>query len=136
MMIKSVHIKNFRSILDETLHCENLTALVGTNGAGKSALLRSIDLFYNPVARIEADDFYNGETGQDVVITVTFTGLNQEAKDLFGSYIQGGNLTVERVFTWEGGKVSWKYHGATLQNPIFQPVRDGLVINARGKTAK
>jgi predicted ATP-dependent endonuclease of OLD family len=136
MIIKSVHIENFRSILDETLHCENLTALVGANGAGKSALLRSIDLFYNPTPRIDVDDFYNGETGQEIVITVTFTGLNQEAKDLFGSYIQGKNLTVERVLTWEGGKVSWKYHGATLQNPIFQPVRDGLAVKDRGKTAK
>ncbi len=136
MIIKSVHIKNFRSILDETLHCENLTALVGANGAGKSALLRSIDLFYNPTPRIDVDDFYNGETGQGIVITVTFTALNQEAKDLFGSYIQGGNLTVERVFTSEGGKVSWKYHGATLQNPIFQPIRDGVAVKDRGKTAK
>jgi putative ATP-dependent endonuclease of OLD family len=136
MIIKSVHIKNFRSILDETLHCEPLIALVGANGAGKSSLLRSIDLFYNPVPRIDVDDFYNGETGQEIVIIVTFTGLNQEAKDLFGSYIQGENLTVERLFTWEDGKVSWKYHGASLQNPIFQPIRDGLAVKDRGKTAK
>jgi putative ATP-dependent endonuclease of the OLD family len=136
MIIKSIHVKNFRSILDETLHCENLTALVGANGAGKSALLRSIDLLYNPVPRIDADDFYNRETGQEIVITVTFTGLNQEAKDLFGSYIQGENLTVERVLTWEGGKASWKYHGATLQNPIFQPIREGLAVKDRGKMAK
>jgi predicted ATP-dependent endonuclease of OLD family len=136
MIIKSIYVKNFRSILDETLKCEDLIALVGANGAGKSALLRAIDLFYNPVPRIDADDFYNGESDQELVITVTFTGLNEEAKRLFSSYIQGNDLTVERVFTWEGGKASWKYHGATLQNPLFQPIRDGLGIKDRGRTAK
>lgn len=136
MIIKSIHLKNFRSILDETLDCEDLTVLVGANGAGKSALLKGIDLFYNPSPKLDADDFYNGETGKELVITVTFTGLNGEAKALFESYMQGEDLTVERVFTWDNEKVSWKYHGASLQNRAFQPVRDGLEIKDRGKTAK
>ena len=136
MIIKSVHEKNFRSVLDETLHCEDLTALVGPNGAGKSTLLKGLALFYDPSPKLDADDFYNGETGKELVITVTFTGLNGEAKALFENYMQGEDLTVERVFTWENGKVSWKYHGASLQNGAFQPIRDGLEIKDRGKTAK
>lgn len=136
MIIKSVHEKNFRSVLDETLHCEDLTALVGPNGAGKSTLLKGFALFYDPSPKLDADDFYNGETGKELVITVTFTGLNAEAKALFENYMQGEDLTVERVFTWENGKVSWQYHGASLRNGAFQPIRDGLEIKDRGKTAK
>jgi len=32
MIIREVHVKNFRSILDELLPCNCLTALVGRNG--------------------------------------------------------------------------------------------------------
>ena len=47
MIIESIHIKNYRSILDEKINCEELTALVGANGTGKSSFLRAIGLFYN-----------------------------------------------------------------------------------------
>ena len=39
MLIQNVHVKNFRSILDESLPCDSLTALVGRNGSGKSSFL-------------------------------------------------------------------------------------------------
>lgn len=31
MIIREIHVKNFRSILDESLLCDCLTALVGRN---------------------------------------------------------------------------------------------------------
>lgn len=40
MIIKSVRVSNFRALLEETLNCESLTALVGPNGSGKSSFLR------------------------------------------------------------------------------------------------
>ena len=55
MIIESINIKNFRSILDEVLYCENLTVLVGTNGAGKSSFLHGLDLFYNASPKIEPE---------------------------------------------------------------------------------
>ena len=136
MIIESVHVKNYRSILDENLVCDSLTALVGANGTGKSTLLRAIDLFYNSSPRLDAEDFYNGETSIEISVAITFKDLSQDAKNLFSIYLQGDKLTVERVFQWDGSKVSWKYHGATLQCPDFQPIRDGLEVKDRGKTAK
>lgn len=41
MIVKAIHVKNFRSILDEWIGCENLTVLVGRNSAGKSSFLRA-----------------------------------------------------------------------------------------------
>ena len=136
MIIESVRVKGFRSILDETLHCDNLTALVGANGTGKSSLLKAIDLFYNPSPRIDIEDFYNGDTSSEVVVSITFTGLSQDAKNLFDVYLQGNKLTVERVFQWDGSKTAWKYHGATLQCQDFVPIREGLLVKDRGKTAR
>ena len=136
MIIESAHVKNYRSILDENLVCDSLTALVGANGTGKSALVRAIDLFYNSSPRLDAEDFYNGETSIEIRVAITFKDLCQDAKNLFSIYLQGDKLTVERVFQWDGSKVAWKYHGATLQCPDFQPIRDGLEVKDRGKTAK
>jgi putative ATP-dependent endonuclease of the OLD family len=45
--IKLVRIRNFRSILDADIECDSLTALVGRNGAGKSSILKTIELFYS-----------------------------------------------------------------------------------------
>jgi predicted ATPase len=36
MIVKMLHVKNFRSIIDECIDCDNLTVLVGRNGTGKS----------------------------------------------------------------------------------------------------
>ena len=136
MIIESVHIQNFRAILDETLCCENLTALVGPNGSGKSSFLQGLNLFYDHSPKIDAEDFYNGDVTQEIIIAVTFRDLSPEARELFSSYIQGERLTVERVFIWDNGKVIWKYHGATPQYTGFQIIRDALDIKDRGKTAK
>lgn len=136
MLIESVRVQNFRSVLDETLPCEALTALVGPNGAGKSTFLRALELFYSPSVRVDSEDFYNSDTSAEIAIGVTFANLNKEATDFFESYLQGSKLTVERVFKWDGGKVTATYHGASLQNPEFQGIRDGLAVKDRGKTAK
>jgi len=43
-VLKSVHIKNFRSCKDVTLEgLGHLSALVGRNGAGKTTILRAIE---------------------------------------------------------------------------------------------
>ena len=45
--IQRVRIKNFRSIRDVELQCNFFTILVGQNDAGKSNILRALDLFFN-----------------------------------------------------------------------------------------
>lgn len=136
MILESIRVRNFRSILDETLYFESLTALVGSNGSGKSSFLRGLQLFYESSPRIEIDDFYNRDTTAEIIITVTFRDLSPEAKTQFSSYMQGDKLTVERVFVWDNGKVTWKYYGSTLQNPAFQEIRDALAIRDRGKSVR
>src|ERR1039458_3765085 len=136
MIIESVRVKNFRSILDEHLACDELTALVGPNGCGKSSFLRALELFYTSSPRIDVEDFYNCNTAVEIAIGITFTSLSKEAAELFSSYMQGETLTVERVLTLNAGRVAASYHGASLQNLEFQPIRDGLSVRDRGKIAR
>ena len=128
MFIRQVRVKNFRSIMDETLPCDSLTALVGRNGSGKSSFLSALELFYEPSAKVTVEDFYAGDTTAEIEIAVTFSGLDQDAKNLFSAYVDNDLLTVVRVFSEMQGKKSGAYFGTRLQNPDFLCVR-----NAGGK---
>lgn len=46
-MIKRIYIKNFRSLEAANIDCQGITSFVGQNDAGKSNLLRALNLFFN-----------------------------------------------------------------------------------------
>jgi len=123
MIIKSVRVQNFRCIYDETLPCEPLTALIGANGSGKSSFLRALDMFYTSNAKYTEDDFYDRDTSQDIIVTVGFTDLTEDEKKLFQKYVEGEELTVEKVMQWPPIKANQKYYGTSLQNPEFNSFR-------------
>jgi len=123
MILKSIEVQNFRSILHETLDCEQLTALVGANGCGKSSFLHSLDLFYAGNPRVEADDFYNRDVTRDIQITLTYSGLDAEERRFFTSYVDSGELSVTRTLSIEDPKRSGRLFGSTLQIPEFVPIR-------------
>lgn len=129
MIVKSVHVRNFRSIADERIDLDDLIVLVGRNGTGKSSFLMALELFYDPkTTTVAIDDFYDEETGADIEIAVTFGNLDTEESKLFGPYLDGDDLTVARVFSASDRK-SGTYHGMRLQNPDFAEAR-----SAGGKT--
>lgn len=124
MQIKHVHVKNFRSILDESLPCDSLTALVGRNGSGKSSFLRALEYFYSPSARVTLEDFYAQDVSKDIEIAVTYADLNTEESDLFSAYLDNDGLTVVRVFSDPQAGSSGIYHGTRLRNPDFVEIRN------------
>lgn len=123
MIVKSVHVQNFRSIRDETLPCELLTVLVGPNGSGKSSFLRALETFYDVATKYTEEDFHGGETSDPISITVTFTDLTEDEQRFFQKYIEAGELAVKKTMTWPPGKGSQSYHGMSLQNPEFDHFR-------------
>ncbi len=133
MLIQDIQVKNFRSILNESLPFDSLTALVGRNGSGKSSFLSALALFYNPTGRVTPEDFFAEDVSQDIEIAVTYSNLNAEAKVLFSSYIDNQCLSIVRVFTDPQSGSSGTYHGIRLQNPDFVDVRniDGAMPKRR-----
>jgi len=123
MIIKSVHVKNFRCIKYETLECEDLTVLVGPNGCGKSSFLRAIELFYILQPKVSEEDFYNRDVDQPIVISITFDNLTPQEAELYEVYLDGTTLTVEKEIYSPGGKGNERYFGSKMQNPDFQEVR-------------
>jgi len=124
LIIKSLHVQNFHSLLDVILDCKDLTVLVGRNGTGKSSFLRALEIFHDPSATVSVEDFYGDDSSKEILISVTFTNLTPAEKTLFEPYLDGDQLTVGRVFVLSGGKKSGTYHGMRLQNPEFNQVRE------------
>ena len=123
MIVKAIRLRNFRSVLHQHIDCDNLTVLVGRNGAGKSSFLRAFELFYDSKATVVPEDYYAEDTSSEIEIAMTFTDLSADERGLFEPYLDGDDLTVARVFSLSAKK-SGTYHGSRLQNPEFAAVRD------------
>lgn len=124
MILKSVTVKNFRSVKDETLECSDLLALVGANGSGKSALLKAINLFYSESVDVDPEDFYNEDATVPIEVSITFSNLSSDEKTRFAKYLRSDLLTVVRVLTLtDQDGLSAKYHGSTLQLKEFSEIR-------------
>lgn len=124
MKIESVRVRNFRSLEDVTLECNDRTVLIGPNGAGKSSLLRALQMFYEPTASYTKDDFYNRETDRQICVRVTFTDLSTKARERFSAYLAGDSLSVEKVMEHPDRKANQRYYGSRLTNPEFDAFRN------------
>jgi len=119
MQLKSLHLKRFRCILDQTISFDSLTAIVGPNGAGKSTALRAIREFYSTTRSTTVEDFYHRDQSEPIEIAITFGGLSEAELQLFSSYLREDTLTVTKVISASGER----YHGMSRQNPDFIPIR-------------
>jgi energy-coupling factor transporter ATP-binding protein EcfA2 len=125
MRIAKLHVANYRSILDETLDCEQLTILIGRNGAGKSAFLQALRLFMDTSASPSGEDFYDHDATRVIQIEVTFSDLDAEEQAEFRSYLDNGVLVVQRRFP------SGDYYGRVTGCEELEPIRDRLRRKAK-----
>jgi len=123
MIIKSIEVKNFRSIREARLDCDNLTAIVGRNGAGKSSFLYAIDAFYDIAAQITEEDFFDRDMDSPIEIRVTYGDLRDDEKEEFQPYIRDNRLIVTKRISSENGRTTQHYYAAALQIPQFAEIR-------------
>lgn len=128
MIVKEARIKNFRALRDVPIKFESQTVLVGSNGVGKSSVLRAIELFYSPSASSVRDfDFFDRDS--DIEISLTFAEFTDSERELFENRISGGEMHVTRIFQPGGDKRNGRYFGVTKCYPRFQEIRrlEGMV---------
>lgn len=123
MIIKRVEVKNFRSIREASLECDDITAIVGRNGAGKSSFLHSIEAFYDIAAPITEEDFFDRDIGSPIEIRIYYCSLRKDEKEEFSPYIRDDNLIVTKRISFEDGKVLQRYYAAALQISRFAKIR-------------
>ena len=127
MKIKSVRIKNFRSIDEQLIMLDAYGCLVGPNGSGKSTLLNALNVFFGesssatPVDALSAEDFHLKRTDQPVEITLTFHDLSPRAQEELQDYYRNGELIVSATATFdeEKGKAVVQQWGSRMAFPAF-----------------
>ncbi|USN94856.1 MAG: AAA family ATPase [Candidatus Nomurabacteria bacterium] len=102
MKITRVSIKNFKSFKTERIDFDNLMAFIGENNAGKSNVLKSLDLFFSSTQKLPVD--YFNDTKQPIVIQIWFNDLNDDAKKTFSKYLLDDEQTVilKKEYYFEG----------------------------------
>lgn len=124
-------VKNFGPLKFVTLPCGPLTILVGANGVGKSTLLRAINLFYNTNISVDERDYYNEEIENDIIINIKFTDLSVNEMKVLKIYIKGDEMSVEKVISYNEGRIQQRYHGSRFINPVFSAFRKARGVDMR-----
>jgi len=128
MKIVNIRVLNFRCLNDVDIPCENLTALVGRNGTGKSTILKAIDIFFNVSYPITIEDYCNRKIDDPIEIILTFEDFTTHEKELFRNYIFNDKLIVSKKINWKEGKVSQEYYAKSMHIPDF-----ASIIEVEGK---
>lgn len=141
MRIASVRIQNLRSFADATIPLNDYSCLVGPNGSGKSTALTALNVFFREsdntatdLNQLDPEDFHRKNTGEPVRITITFTDLDEEAREDFADYFRQGQLIVSAVATFDeaSGKAEVKQYGQRLGmadfKEFFSAVGDGKKV--------
>lgn len=130
MIVKSVRIKNFRSIKDETIEFDNYTCFVGPNGSGKSNVLYALNVFFgeSDISGLDPrflgeEDFHARDTNNPIEIIVKFDVLTEGAKEDFKHYVRHDQLVVsaEAHFDKTTDRAEVKQFGYRLAIKDFAP---------------
>lgn len=121
MQLERARIKNFRSLRDVEVEFGAHTALIGGNGAGKSSILKAIEMFYSTSKTCGADDFFGREQTQPIEIELTFHQLSEQEAAAFEDRVRDGKLVVTRIF--DQSSSSGRYHGVVPQVADFLAIR-------------
>ena len=127
MIIERIEVENFRSLKEVNVGCEELTVLLGRNGAGKSSLLYALEVFYNVAHQSSQYDYFDKDTNLEIKIRVTFGKLKQDEVEEFKSQLTDNNLIVTKIINSGGAR----YYGASKQIPDFSELRK---LSAREKS--
>lgn len=123
LLIEKLEIKNFRSIKDSVLDCNNLTVLVGRNGSGKSCFLAAINIFYDLSAKVTEEDFFNRDREHPIEIKITFRDLLPSERTDFQAYLKNDKLIVTKRIALENETITQRYYSEFLQIPQFAQIR-------------
>jgi len=99
MKIKSLIIKNFRSIVDCHFDFNDLFVLVGENNNGKSNIIDAIEMLLSKNKVNNVFDFYNKEN--PIIIEINFCDLTQFEKDKISEYLDGDKFILRKEFLYK-----------------------------------
>ena len=120
IIIKKIHIKNFRSIVDEVIELKDFNCFVGKNDSGKSNVLKALNLFFNDKTDFNTPFNFESDYSQ-------FAKRRQkQAKEIAISL----EIVVPSSFIERGVKIwkkTWRMDGLHSNNieTLFKPASRG-----------
>jgi hypothetical protein len=120
MRVESVHILNFRSLRDVELSLDDVTILVGANGAGKSSVLHALAWFFAGGA-LTPEDVSGHRADEQISVTVKFAGLDEDDRVTLGAFVSGDHATFWRAWSTATGE---QLTGEALAYAGFASIRD------------
>lgn len=113
MRIKSIGIKNFRSIRELEMDIGDYSSIIGQNGAGKSNVLRALNCFFGneKLNTFDASNWFNKQTETPIEIKITFAELTDKEQKEFKHYLRSCELTISLDITFQGAAI---YYGFRL----------------------
>lgn len=103
MKLRKVEIHKFRSIDNIEVEIDSLAMLIGENNAGKSNILRAIELFYqDSVKGINEEYFYFKNRNEPISIVLTFDRLTEydEKQKYLKHWIFDRAIRVKKVIEY------------------------------------
>ncbi len=101
--LSTVEVRNYKSISHIVANIDDLTAIVGKNNYGKSALLDAIQCFYGDKT-INDDDFHMGKE-ENIEISLHFSSIVNEDIERYFNYKSMYNKTMLKIMENEGNQV-------------------------------
>ncbi|MFX0066295.1 MAG: AAA family ATPase, partial [Candidatus Hermodarchaeota archaeon] len=97
MKLRSVKIRNFRSIEDTgEIECRNLMVFIGRNNAGKSNILKALNILFNEAKPSSNDVPFFVNDNDSIEITVKFDTIRRDVERAFN--IHDDTLTYSKIF--------------------------------------
>ena len=130
MRIARIHIEHFRSIKQLDVELGSYCVLIGENNAGKSNILRALNLVLGetwPTERSFSDeDFHEQDTSKDIVIQVYFDEVIPQSPKGYSVEVGGFQLCCKAYKRRQGSKPAGSLHTSYIcitkdGKPIKEP---------------
>src|SRR5699024_12606108 len=94
ILLKSIRVHGFRGLDNVELDFEPTTVLVGTNNAGKTTLLKALQLALSTSLSVSEDDFFFSDnvTRKKIVIDLLFISIDEHGEQI--SEVEDEGMTV------------------------------------------
>ena len=118
--IKRIHVKNFRSIVDETIELKDFNCFSGKNDSGKSNILKALNLFFNNQTDFNTPLDFNSDYSK-------FAKRGQKQAKEISIVLE---ILVPETFIEHGIKIwkkTWRIDGlhSDNMNELFKPASRG-----------
>lgn len=119
MKVKSVHIRNYRSLKDVTVNLQDYTCLIGRNDSGKSSFLYALRLLFDPESQFEDNDLCKIEAvdGQECFIEATLEHKSPDSDD----------TKIIRIRRLLSDRYRWEILGRVPKHIAFKMMQAGTL---------